>query len=351
MKKKQSAFFIIALLISLIILGLLYFNFKSNEIPSAYLKQGGFNRKVLGYSQHSLLKYELIKGYYNIVGISDKRIIIHECYTANLTILDPNKTNTIIKLPSEINPKNIFAISINPYNSSLLDIDCGNDGKIFTFDINKGKLADTYKFDFYFEKPVRASKDSFYCFFMGKTENIYNLGLVKFDAHKKAYIAKQSDISKVSMTDDGIFQKNNNDLIYLNYYNNNIMVTDSSFAKEVSYKTIDTITTRPKTVTLRNGTITKFLSAPRPVNQLMQISNEYLFVNSYVKADNDDLDINPKHPTDFIDVYDMKANYSYKGTIYLDMIEKGDRMQSFFIQGNKLIAQYSNCTVVYEVNF
>ncbi|QRY57218.1 hypothetical protein [Sphingobacterium siyangense] len=351
MKKKQSAFLIIALLISLIILGLLYFNFKSNKAPNAYLKQGGFNRKVLGYSQRSLYKYELKKGYYNIVGILGERIIIHECYTPNLTILDSNKANTIIKLPSEINPNNIFAISINPYNSSLLDIECGNDGKIFTFDISTAKLTDTYKFNFYFEKPVRASKDSFYCFVMGKKENLYNLALVKFDPQKQAYIVRQSDISKVAMTDDGIFQKNNNDLIYVNYYNNNIMVIDSSFAKVVQYKTIDTITTRPKTVTLRNGTITKFLSAPRPVNQLMQTSREYLFINSYVKADNDDLDINPQHPTDFIDVYDMNTNYSYKGTIYLDRIEKGDRMQSFFIQGNKLIAQYSNCTVVYELNF
>ncbi|MEC3878159.1 hypothetical protein [Parapedobacter sp. 10938] len=346
--KRHIYLIIFGIAISMAVLAFLYYNFSTNRISDQYLKNGGFERKLLSLNLSLEQKYGLNKGYYRIVGADHDKVIIHELNASNLVVFNPDHTKETIQLPNEIIPENIFSISIPPYDKKLIDIHCNNDNKIFVFDTKTQEITSIFVFTTFFEKAVRASENSFYTFIQGDKRNETILTHIQFDENGKEHIIKSSNIIRRSMTDDGILQKYNGDLLYVNYYNNTIALIDSGLNKELLYHTIDTITTEPKTVTIRNGTITKFVKAPRPVNQLVQTFDNFLFVNSYVSADNDK-DNFPRGTSDLIDVYDIEDELKYVGTIYLKRIDN-NRIIDFFADENTLVLQYTDKILVYDIS-
>lgn len=346
MDKKKIYFLAIGLICSVAILTLLYYNFSTNKVSQEYLKQGGFNRKLLAINSTPKKSFDLEKGYYNIVGFSKDTLTIRKMNDRNLIVFYPDQTKSSLELPKIINPENVFSISFNPNNSQLIDIQCNNDRKIFVFDLKSRQVTNTYQFNTFFDKAVRTSDSSFTAFISEKDTKESMLTTIEFDREGKELNAQKSNISKVPMTDDGMLRRYGKGLIYVNYYNNNISIIDSTLSREMHFRTIDTVTTKPKTVTIRNNTITKFVNAPRPVNQLVEISNGYMFINSYVRADNDS-ENDPNNENDLIDVYDLKNNCKYIGTIYTLKYEN-QSIQDFLIEDKRLVLQYPNKTVIYD---
>ncbi|NQX43353.1 hypothetical protein SAMN05421820_116122 [Pedobacter steynii] len=346
MKKKSTYLLLAGLICSLAVLIAFYYNFSANKASQKYLKQGGFQRKPLAINLHPRNDFGLEKQFYSIVGLTGDKIIIYQMGDKNLIVFNADQTKTFLKLPAIINPQNIVNVSIHPTDPQLIDIYCNNDKKIFVFDTRSQKIKSVYKFNTYFENAIPSSDSSFFAFIQGEKQNQLILTANTFDKDGNERIAKESQIIKESMTDDGMFSRFGKNLFYVNYYNNNISVIDSTLSEEIRFHTIDTITTRPNTITIRNNTITKFIKAPRPVNQLLQIADGLLFVNSYVRADNDG-ENDPENENDLIDVYDTKKSCKYIGTIYITRYSK-EPIQDFLIQGKTLVLQYPNKTIVYD---
>lgn len=349
MKKKNIKLLIIGVIGALSVLIAFYYNFSANEASQKYLKAGGFTRKPMPINLHPRNDFGLENSFYKIVGVIGGKVIVYQMGDKNLIVFNSDQTKTFIKLPQIINPQNIFNVSIHTTDPQLIDIYCNNDKKIFVFDTKSQKIKTVFKYNTYFEKSIRASDSSFFSFIQGEKRNQLILTLNGFDKSGNEIFTKKSQVVKVSMTDDGMFSRFEKNLFYVNYYNNNISVIDSSLNKENHFHTIDTITTKPNTISIRNNTITKFIKAPRPVNQLSQISEGRLFVNSYVRADNDG-ENDPENESDLIDVYDVKNACRYLGTIYITRYSK-EAIQDFLIQGKRLILQYPNKTIIYDFSF
>ncbi|GHE34192.1 hypothetical protein [Sphingobacterium griseoflavum] len=346
MRKKDINITLIGIIVAALILLVFYYNFNSNKTDIKYLANGGFKRTLLPVNMSLKQGYELPKGFYNIIGVGDDKTLIKEAETGSLITFNTDHTKEIIKMPKEINPENVFYTSVHPYDKQLIYLICNNDRSVFLFNIGTQKIVSIFKFSSYFDKIIRASDSSFYVFNQTDKMNQLVLNLVQFNKAGKDTIIKTSQIYKEAMTDDGIFQSSGKNLIYVNHYNNKISIIDTALRKETFYKTIDTVTTRPKTITIRNNTITKFAKAPRPVNQLMQVSDSLLFINSYVRSEVDN-ENDPKKESDFFDVYDLKNNCKYKGTIYIKRYKK-ERAQDFMVTRNKFVLQYPNMTLIYD---
>lgn len=339
---KKNNIFIYAIIGIFAVLFLLYYNFSAKDVEKTYTKSGGFSRNILPVNLSLLQEYPLDPSDYQIVGISRDKIIIREYSTLELLVFKADHTKSIINLPDEIDPENISKISVDPLNEDIIEIQCQNDLKVYYYDIVNQKVQYKLNFNNYFDKLQKESLNSFYALVQGKASSELVLNLIQFDSNGKQKILKVGDIKKESMVDDGVLHLVNNKLVYINYYNNTISVIDSTLNREDIFHTIDTITTRPKTVTIRNGTITKFINAPRPVNQLSQISDGILYINSYVKSDN-----YSSGKDETIDVYDTRQNFKYIGSFTFERIDN-KRMSDFFIKGKKLILQYPNRTLIYD---
>jgi len=336
--------FLLGILITLGTLVILYCNFKSNNTAKNYLQAGGFHRSESDVISSLRDKFSLSDGYYDIVGIIKNKIIIREVKTPNIILLNEDKTTTTILLPENIDPKSIFDIAVDPLHDNILEIHCNNNRNVHLYDIKKDTIIKSFKFKQYFDKIIRCSQNTFYAFIPDNRSRNLVLAVIEFDEYGNDHIIETTNIVRESMVDDGMFQKYGSDLVYINYYNNKISVLDSSLTHEKYYHTIDTITSKPKTVTIKNGSIRKFLNAPRYVNQLSQISDGLLFVNSYVKSENylsKDIDV--------IDIYDIKNKFSYKGSLFLKRIDN-NRISDFLVSNKKLILQYPTTTVIYELS-
>jgi len=341
--KKSTIAFLAATICSLLLLVYLYHNFSSNNARGAFLKNGGFKRNNLSVNFKIKNEYDLSEGNYNVVGMLDDKIIIKEFETGSLILLTEDNLKSEVSLPGFIKQRGVNNLSINPFEKNVVDIKCN--GTVFEFDVTKRKIGKSYNFKNFYYKALRASKNSFYAISQIDTTSKAGLILAQFDANGELVNARNSGLVIDPMRQDGNLIIANSDLIYINYYNNNISKIDSSFKTLSTYKTIDTITVLPRTVNIKNNTITKFVNQPRPVNQLVRATSTYLFINSYVKADNDAESNSLNSET--IDVYDIKNSDKYKGTIYVKK-SNNNRVQDFFVRDNKLILQYPNKTLSYE---
>lgn len=348
MNKKNITLVALGIIGSMAILIALYYNFSSNKADEKYLRNGGFERVRVGANMFLRREYGLEKGYYNIVGLIEGKVIVKKHQKQELIVFNRDHTKETIKIPEEIVSENIFDVLGHPAKNRLLYFVCNNDLSVFLFDIDKQKIVETFKFKHYFDKLLPATADSsFYVFRETGKESELVLSLVRFDKSGNDSVVKTSSIFKESMTDDGVFTKaGNNNLIYINFYNNRFSLIDTALINESFFKTIDTITTRPKTVTVRNNTIRKFAKAPRPVNQLVCVSNGLLFINSYASADND-IDNYPESTSDVFDIYDLKNDCKYKGSLYFGRPKVG-RVQDFLVKDGTLVLQYPNKTLIYD---
>lgn len=344
---KKNITFLIGTIASLILLGLLYYNFSSNRSREDYLKNGGFNRSELSAKLTLDSDYDLDEGYYGIVGLVGDKILIREYDKSSLLLLSEGNLKETVLLPDTIDGKDVFYISMNPFKDHHIDVQSNNSNKIFEFDIDRQKIVSSYHFKKYFYKAIRASADSFYSLVQNDDMEKVGLALIKFDKSGNSSNIQNGKFNIDAMSEDGSLIKTALGLVYINYYNNQISVIDSTLTDILPYNTIDTITELPKTINIKNNTITKFIKQPRPVNQLVRASKNYLFINSYVKADNES-EVNPDN-SETLDVYEIHNKYKYKGTIYLKRHD-GNRVQDFLIENNRLIVQYPNKTLSYELS-
>lgn len=171
--------------------------------------------------------------------------------------------------------------------------------------------------------------------------NLSTNGIVK---NSEAFIIQQDGIYS---TDGSITLNNgNNTFTYVYYYRNEYIQYDSNLNVISTGRTIDTnthakIVVRESTNNLRS----RLAKPPLIVNRIVCASEDLLYVNSNVIADNDTTSNNEKDF--FIDIYDLKKS-EYIGSSHLPEY-KGKRLTRFIVIKNKIIALYSNFLVSYRL--
>ena len=323
----------------------LYYNYKSNNLTKEFLKNGGFRRikdsKIVKLSA----EYNVPNDIYDLVDLDTVGNLIVKPYgKSEIWLFNNNQLNSKIALPKIMKSASITKISKNSFQNNTIDLQCPNDRVIYSFNLLNKKLSNI-TFSDYVDKIVFVKNDEIVSFRSENSANFSKIHHTKITNGKEESLGK-SDFMLHEMSEDGVLERYHKDLLYINFYNNKVYVIDSLLTKKQVFKTIDTITTKPATVSIKNKTITKFIHAPRVVNRIMAVSGDLLYINSLVKSDNDkDEDFNKNS---LIDIYDLKQGGIYKKTIYIPKYNK-EYFTDFIIKEKMLVLAYSDKIIKYEI--
>lgn len=345
--KSGNSLLLAGIAIVCLITGFLYYHFKTNKLAEKYFKGGGFQRSRTAWTLSLNKEYDLPKGYYSVVAYDQGDVLFRDYSKKEVISFNKDYSKTVypLPIPGTIPIANIFRITQNTVEPSFFDIQCSNNSELFTVDLRNKRTVASFQFNRYFEKAVRLTDSSFACMVQGDQQNYMRPVIFSFE-HGKGGITKTSPLNLVAMSEDGMFVRHKDELIYLNSYNHNFYVLDSNLEIKYPGKTIDTITVLPRTVSLRNNTITKFIKQPQMVNQFCIVVGDTLIVNSKINADNDDPQVFWKSIV--LDMYDLKHGGKYSGTIYTDKY-KGQELQDIYLQNGKLLLMYPDKLLVYDV--
>jgi hypothetical protein len=149
---------------------------------------------------------------------------------------------------------------------------------------------------------------------------------------------------------DGIllYDHNKTDLVYVYNYRNQFIILDTNLNIKHKYKTIDTTSlVKISLDTIYSENRVTFSAPPEIVNKRACISNNRLFVNSGLMANNED----SKSFTNSsdIDIYDLdNGSYIYSFSIPHFRNEKVRYMKSL---GNRIILLFDTYLATYDLNF
>jgi len=143
--------------------------------------------------------------------------------------------------------------------------------------------------------------------------------------------------------------KDLNKLLYLYYYRNQYIVTDTNLNLHSYYATIDTFSVAPikTTVINYNGSLSHQLTTPpRAVNQRSLVYGKWLFVLSNVEAKNELPDAFKR--SSVVDVYDIQIG-KYQFSFYLQD-EHNKKLKHFLVDDDVLFALYEQEIQSYRLN-
>jgi len=135
-------------------------------------------------------------------------------------------------------------------------------------------------------------------------------------------------------------------IAYVYLYRNAFVVIDSNLKKKFDAKTIDTIS-KAKIQLGSNGQDRISMSTPSfRVNRNSCVWKSYLFIQSGLKADNENIeDFNSGYT---IDVYDLNQFGKYQYSFHLEG-EEGSKLREFRVRGNLVIALFDRKIKIYNI--
>jgi hypothetical protein len=138
-----------------------------------------------------------------------------------------------------------------------------------------------------------------------------------------------------------------NRFVYLYYYRNQFIVTDTSLNLLYRGKTIDTVSRAKITVADIHSAQTRTInSPPLIVNKRGSIYKNWLFVNSALIANNETREIFLN--ASVIDVYNLETG-KYHFSFYIKDLER-EKMQDFVVTADKLVVLYDKYIMVYTLS-
>jgi hypothetical protein len=155
---------------------------------------------------------------------------------------------------------------------------------------------------------------------------------------------------------DGIFSLDGNisrdaythHFTYVYYYRNEFVCLDSNGHTLLKGRTIDSVSTpQIKIADISSEAVSTFSAPPLIVNRTSCADSNFLFVNSRLKAKNqDDEDFNE---TSVIDIYSLK-NAEYLYSLYVPD-HHHVKIKSFQVFNYQLVALYDHTIITYNLNF
>ncbi len=184
------------------------------------------------------------------------------------------------------------------------------------------------------------------------------------DSLHKNILVKSNSISEVNQrfTDilepmgDGVFSLDGNlsrdpvtgNLVYVYFYRNQFLCLDSNIRVLIKGHTIDSILTpHIKLSQIASDRATTFSAPPLMVNYTACANAGYLFVNSKLKAKNEDDESFSENSV--IDIYSLKTG-EYLYSFYIPDHEHG-KIKSFQVIDHKLVALYDHALLTFLMQF
>jgi hypothetical protein len=141
--------------------------------------------------------------------------------------------------------------------------------------------------------------------------------------------------------------KTNQAVIYTYYYRNQFISLDTNLNLRYVGRTIDTNNyAKIKVGIIKSDKSLTLSSPPLIVNRKSCVCNGILFIQSALKADNDDKTIFNR--SSVLDLYSLN-NGKYKGSVYLRNSNE-TKLIDFKVCGNKIIALFDGYICLFEIN-
>ncbi|WP_316837882.1 hypothetical protein [Pedobacter nutrimenti] len=264
-----------------------------------------------------------------------------------------NRLDTLsIKFPANfnVNCHNIFNDfqSPNIYSGNTMgDISVSNKSGTVLYKV-KGVLFDDLKGISNKTIVVRARND------YGLEQN---LALMKLKLLKQVKIEKTFPLPKVVngiFSNDGwlFYDQKYSRILYMYFYKGEFLSLDTNLNLAYKAKTIDTVNVAKikvsifSTKTADGKTVKKITPTTPPlvVNDFITTSDEYVYIISRLKADNEkQSDFAENQPIDVYSIKDGKYLYSFYIPKY-----KGNKLYQFKIVGNKILAIFEKNLITYN---
>jgi len=142
------------------------------------------------------------------------------------------------------------------------------------------------------------------------------------------------------------FDRTNFLIVYTYFYRNQFFVADTSLNLRLRGHTIDTVSTADiKVASVSSEGYRTIASPPKIVNRNSYAHDGKLYVNSNLKADNEDWKTHRR--SDVIDVYNLFSG-KYEYSFYIDR-ENGKRLRHFYVQEKSLYILRDDHLVIYTL--
>ena len=150
------------------------------------------------------------------------------------------------------------------------------------------------------------------------------------------------------MDEDGLLKNNGKDrFVYLSFFKNTSLTIDT-FGLVYHHKTIDTITTGPKSQVVKEAQYTylQYAEPPRVANEDLQLLDSLSIVTSSVKSDNQKDEDNSL----ILDLYNRNGNYIKSITFGYKLVNAGKKPESAFLHGNIISFIFDNEILNYKMD-
>jgi hypothetical protein len=179
-----------------------------------------------------------------------------------------------------------------------------------------------------------------------------NAIFIKMILFKHVIVKKEKDLSQrlmdAGITNDGMLSYDpiSNQLAYVNFYSNNVIVFDTSLNLLRKGNTVDTCITSSIVLAKRKTSITHAVP-PKMVNKSSHAFNGILYVRSNLKADNEAADKFNENAV--VDCYSMSTcRYLFSFYFPIPANSKFKRFQ--IVSNSKVVAIYNDRIITYNLN-
>lgn len=171
------------------------------------------------------------------------------------------------------------------------------------------------------------------------------LKMVDFHGKEKSSYIPEMQIDGNFCTDGQFrYDRDSKRLVYMFYYRGEFTCLDTNLNVLYQAKTIDTV--KHANIHLKTvGRLTTQSTEPKIVNKRISVSNNKLYLNSALKADNESKTAFENNQV--FDVYDLN-NGQYSGSFYLPKFNK-KILTEFKVYNQKIVALYQNTLVVFTI--
>lgn len=313
---------------------------------------GGFVRNFIPYPLRSLKSLDLKYNSFYIAGLANERLYLGN-YTAPLTMI---------------------AVTLDLRDSTLNEIRLDSlenlsSGRIYiTVDTNayyvfNGFAPFIYRGDSVPKRPLKISDIPVYFknampvgrdVFILKSESAktHRDIIIRQSIHPRSigidttFLERQLD--GVFCTDGMLHYSNSlHRIVYVYFYRNQYIESDPDLTSISRYRTIDTTTRAKIKIAKIDSRNSKTMAAPPVVvNKRSSVSNDWLYIQSGLLADNQLAD--DQNYYEVIDVYHLPS-HQYRFSFYLPF-ERRKHLSAFAVFGQTLVVLYEQYLFVYEIS-
>jgi hypothetical protein len=307
----------------------------------------GFIRKLPSHQITGIRAFKLPPGRWYIAGIDSTEIYLGSRSARNqllkINLRSKDSSRQVIKAPDTMKFTNTAFLRIDISTLFLFD---PLKAAVLTGKVEVGQLANLQRTPF-FNTVLPLSRHSIIYSVIGKSKE--NTLIEILDGKVVARYVPEKQGERIFSSDGMLTATGNNSRIFYSYYyRNQFVCLDTNLKVLYKNKTIDTVSHAQISVAKINSLNQLTLSKPPVfVNVHSGANNNYLFIHSALKADNEVSGAMKK--LNDIDVYAVKDG-RYLFSLYVPNF-LGEKLRDFRVSGQNLVVIYDHYLYFNQLNF